>query len=91
MRFFATLHAAALRFQSRNGRFYQGKLRTRASITNSFLSCAVVAYNIIVNVAGYVLVQPVVRGIQSQGVIANVKHYVRLRAHSTTDTWHYSF
>ena len=37
--------------------------------------------------AGYVLVQPVVRGIQSQGVIANVKHYVR--AHSTTDTWHY--
>ena len=54
MRFFATLHAAALRFQSRNGRFYQGKLRTRASITNSFLSCAVVAYNIIVNVAGYV-------------------------------------
>lgn len=26
---------------------------------------------------GYVLVQPVVRGIQSQGVIANVKHYVR--------------
>lgn len=88
MRFFATLHAAALRFQSRNGRFYQGKLRTRASITDSFLSCAVVAY-IIVNVAGYVLVQPVVRGIQSQGVIANVKHYVR--AHSTTDTWHYSF
>lgn len=26
---------------------------------------------------GYVLVQPVVKGIQSQGVIANVKHYVR--------------
>ena len=25
---------------------------------------------------GYVLVQPVVKGIQSQGVIANVKHFI---------------
>ena len=25
---------------------------------------------------GYVLVQPVIKGIQSQGVVANVKHYI---------------
>ena len=42
---------------------------------------------------GYTLVQPVVRGIQSQGVIANAKHYVMnnqvLRVHGcdATCTW----
>ena len=34
---------------------------------------------------GYVLVQPVVRGIQSQGVIANVKHYVRTAVATLTN------